>query len=148
MKKFIIWFVVTVCLTSCNIGAGTLGSFDDRKFRINFDEMQAAMNLLEEQKIPDKWKETAASIQHTYEFLSANTTCFYFQESPEEMYFISYQGNSKVTVMSVRSVFMNGRWFTERELTEAESERIENRFDKEIVGKLEKVTKSKATREN
>lgn len=106
------------------------------------------MNLLEEQKIPDKWKETAASIQHTYEFLSANTTCLYFQESPEEMYFVSYQGNSKVTVMSVRSVFINGRWFTERDLTEAESERIENRFDKEIVGKLERVTNSKATRKN
>ncbi|AMM51005.1 hypothetical protein TH61_07155 [Rufibacter sp. DG15C] len=144
-KLFAICLMVTAGVTSCTIGAGTLGSFEDRKFQVSIEEMLVAMNSLESHKIPEKWKPTAASIEGTYGFFE--NTNFYLKGSPEEMYFVSYQGNSRVTVMSIRSVFKNGKWFIENDLAEDERERIENRFDREIIAKLEKLTNSKATRD-
>jgi hypothetical protein len=135
-----------IILIRCNIGAGTLGSFDDRRLAINKSDFLTAFDSLTEKQIPDKWKETAASIEHTYEFLADDVTCLYLNDNPEEMYFVSYQGNSKFTVISVRSVFRHGRWSVKGDLDNEEIDRIETRFDNEIIKKIEYRTRTKAER--
>jgi hypothetical protein len=146
MKNLTFLFAVMIILTRCNIGAGTLGSFDDRRFAVNKSDFLTAFDSLTEKQVPDKWKETAASIEHTYEFLADDVTCLYLDDNPEEMYFVSYQGNSKFTVISVRSVFRNGRWFAKGDLDDEEIDRIETRFDNEIIKKIENRTRTKAER--
>jgi hypothetical protein len=146
MKKVTILFALTMTLARCNIGAGTLGSFDGRRFPINKSNFLTAFDSLTERQIPDKWKETAASIEHTYEFLAFDNTCLYLNDNPEEMYFVSYQGNSKFTLISVRSIFRNGRWSVKGDLEEEEIDRIEMRFDNEIIKKIEYRTATKAER--
>jgi hypothetical protein len=62
------------------------------------------------------------------------------------MYFVSYNGNSKFSVISIRSIYTRNRWFTQRDLDDSERERIENRFDSEIIKKIENITGTKAER--
>lgn len=64
------------------------------------------------------------------------------------MYFVSYQGNSKVTVISIRSVFKHGRWFVKGDLEDDEIDRIETRFDKNIIKRIEDATGIKSRRED
>jgi hypothetical protein len=146
MKNLTILIAVMIILIRCNIGAGTLGSFDNRRFAIKKSDFLTAFDSLTEKQIPDKWKETAASIEHTYEFLADDVTCLYLNDNPEEMYFVSYQGNSKFTVISVKSVFKHGRWSVKGDLDDAEIDRIETRFDNEIIKKIENRTRTKAER--
>jgi hypothetical protein len=49
------------------------------------------------------------------------------------MYFVSFRGNSKVTFISIRSVFKKERWYIESDFSNEEKRRIEKRFDDEIV---------------
>jgi hypothetical protein len=146
MKNLTILLAVMIALTRCNIGAGTLGSFDARRFAIKKSDFLAVFDSLTEKQIPDKWRDTAASIEQTYEFLGDDVTCLYLNENPEEMYFVSYQGNSKFTVISVRSVFRHGRWSVKGDLDDNEIDRIETRFDNEIIKKVENRTRTKAER--
>ncbi|MEM0544009.1 hypothetical protein WFZ85_15515 [Flavobacterium sp. j3] len=147
MKKIVILFVLTIIFSRCNIGAGTLGSFDDRRFPIKKSDFVTAVDSLTEKQIPDKWKETATGIEHTYEFMKENT-CLYLKDNPEEMYFVSYNGSQKASVISVRSVFKGGRWYTKNDFDKSEIERIEKRFDEEIIEQIERKTRTKAERIN
>jgi len=108
-------------------------------------EFLSVFDSLSERQIPDKWKDGAMSIEHTYEFMRENT-CIYLKAYPEEMYFVSYNGNSKFSAISIRSVYTRNRWFTQKDLDDSERERIENRFDEEIIKKIEKATGTKAER--
>jgi hypothetical protein len=126
---------------------GTLGSFDDRRFRLKKSDFVSVFDSIPERQIPDKWKESAMSIEHTYEFIHENT-CVYLKEYPEEMYFVSYNGNSKFSAISIRSVYTRNRWFTQRDLDDSERERIENRFDAQIIRQIEDATGTKAERVN
>ncbi len=105
----------------------------------------SVFDSLSERQIPDKWKETAMSIEHTYSFMPENT-CIYLKAYPEEMYFVSYNGNSKYSVISIRSVYTRNRWFTQKDIDDSERERIENRFDEEIIKQIEKATETYAER--
>lgn len=124
---------------------GTLGSFDTRRFKLKKSDFVSVFDSIPERQIPDKWIENAMSIRHTYEFMRENT-CVYLKGYPEEMYFVSYNGNSKFSVISIRSVYMQNRWFTQKDLDDSERERIENRFDAEIINKIENATGTKAER--
>lgn len=147
MKNITISLLLIIIFNRCNIGGGTLGSFDDRRFPIKKSGFVAAFDSLTEKQIPDKWKETAAGIEHTHEFMKAwENTCLYLKDNPEEMYFVSYNGNSKFSIISVRSVFNGGRWYIKSDLGKSEIERIEKRFDKEIITKIESKTGAKAER--
>jgi hypothetical protein len=148
MRNLTILLAVLTILTRCNIGAGTLGSFDDRRFPIKKSDFLTVFDSLTEKQIPDKWKETASDIERTYEFLADDVTCLYLNDNPEEMYLVSYQGNSKFTVISVRSVFRQGRWFVKGDLDDDEIDRIETRFDNEIIKKIENRTRTKGERVN
>lgn len=148
MKRLLLVALVAVIFSGCNIGAGTLGSFNSRKFHFGKDDIISALDSLEEYKIPDKWIEKDNWSKRGYDFLESRI--FYLQNEPEEMYYVTYRGNSKVMVMSIRAVFDKNhvRWLLEEDFFNAEKERIESRFDKEIIAKLEKITNSKAERED
>lgn len=124
---------------------GTLGSFERRQFKVKKTDFIIVFDTLNERQIPEKWKETAMSIENTYAFIKENT-CLYMKGYPEEMYFVSYNGNSKFTVISVRSVYKGGRWLAREKFDDREVERIENRFDEEIVKTIEEATGTKAQR--
>ena len=144
MQKILTILFLTTLLTRCNIGAGTLGSFNERKLPVNKSDFLNALNSLTERQIPDKWKETALSIEDTYDFLTADVTCLYLKDNPEEMYFVSYQGNKKVTVISIRSVYKNEQWFGKGNLESKEIDRIEKRFDNQIIRIIEEKVNRKA----
>ena len=70
----------------------------------------------------------------------------YLNDDPEEMFFVSYNGNSKASAISVRSVFKGGRWYHIDDLDKSEIKRIEKRFDEEIIKQIERKTRTKAER--
>jgi hypothetical protein len=146
IKDLTILLAVVAIFTRCDIGAGTLGSFNGRRFAIKKSDFLTAFDSLTEKKIPDEWKETAASIEQTYEFLNDDVTCVYLSGDPEEMYFVSYQGNSKFTVICIRSVFKHGKWSVRGDLDDEEISRIDTRFDNEIIQEIESKTHTKAER--
>ncbi len=75
---------------------------------------------------------------------------FYFRTSPEEMYYVSFLDypDTMTTTISIRSVFNGERWTNEGDTRRREEDRIENRFDSEIVSKLERFSNSTATSGN
>jgi hypothetical protein len=142
MKKSIIYILLLFSISGCGIGAGTLGTFQVWKLDTNIDKVLSAFEAINESNLPDKWKKTSSNIQQNYEFMS--TICIYFRESPEEMYFLSYNGNSKVTKISVRSVYDGKIWRTQNKCTDEENSRINNRFQQIIIKKLKNITNSSA----
>ena len=73
------------------------------------------------------------------------------------MYYVSFveNGNGKQnengpTILAIRSVFTkrHNQWLKEEDFDEIEKQRIENRFDTEIIGKLEKYSGLKASRKH
>ncbi|WPO77077.1 hypothetical protein [Flavobacterium sp. KACC 22761] len=143
-------------LISCD---GTLGGFDSRNFATPKKNIEKAIDTLfnknAELEIPEKWKEYDNWKKRGYDFL--DTRIFYFQSEPEEMYYVSFvtDGNEKQdengpTILAIRSIFTkrHNKWLKEEDFSVDEKERIENRFDAEIISKLEKYSGIKAIREN
>lgn len=153
-----ITFCIVLCiLTSC-IGAGTLGGFDTRTFSTSKRKLVYAIDTLfakyPEYKIPDKWKRLDDWHDRGYDFLDSRI--FYFKSAPEEMYYVSFYGDANDstqadttrTGISIRAI-NNGisGWMLEENTSYSERERIENRFDREIIAKLEQYSGVKAIRE-
>jgi len=142
-------------MTSCD---GTLRGFDERSFPISKQKLEVAIQLLYENNpesiIPDKWQEKDDWVQRGYGFLDTNI--FYLEASPEEMYYVSYIGdeemlNDKTHInIAIRSVFTakNRNWLNVDKFTDEERERIEKKFDMEIISKLEKYTGVKSIRQD
>ena len=156
MKIKIFFILLFSCLLS---NCGTLGGFDSRNFATPKKNIEKAIDTLfiknPELEIPEKWKE-----YDTWEkrgFGSLDTRIFYFQSEPEEMYYVSFvgDGNEKQdengpTILAIRSIFTkrHNKWLKEEDFGDDEKERIEKRFDTEIISKLEKYSGIKATRHN
>lgn len=149
-------FLLLFIIISCD---GTLGGFDSRNFVTPKQNIEKAIDTLfaknPELKIPEKWKEYDNWKKSGYDFL--DTRIFYFQSEPEEMYYVSFveDGNEKQnengpTILAIRYIFTkrHNKWLKEEDFEIGEKERIEKRFDTEVVSKLEKYTGVKATREN
>ncbi|MEP6844674.1 MAG: hypothetical protein ABI861_01665 [Panacibacter sp.] len=158
MKTLRMGFILLACtLTSC-IGAGTLGGFDIRIFHTSKQNLVRAVDTLfakyPEYQIPDKWKSFDDWKERGYDFLDSRI--FYFKSEPEEMYYVTFLGavndsvqvNNTSTSISIRAID-NGtsHWTLEEETNSPEKKRIENRFDQEIISKLEQYTNTKSTRE-
>ena len=97
-----------------------------------------------EYQIPDKWKELDTWHKRGYGFLGG--TIFYFAKSPEEMYYVTFIGdttnqeNSKSSELAIRAISKGSpKWLSEDDVNNKEKKRIENRFRAEIVSKLEKL---------
>ena len=157
MSKKLIGLFITLLLTGC-IGAGTLGGFDLRIFPVSKRKLVTAIDNLyarhSEYKIPDKWKGFDDWHGRGYDFLDSRI--FYFNASPEEIYYVSFDGDandsaqidSTKTGLSIRA-YRNDKfgWTIEDDCSSKEKRRVQKRFDDEIISKLEEYTNSKSAKE-
>ncbi|HLC82499.1 MAG TPA: hypothetical protein VJI69_01635 [Bacteroidia bacterium] len=158
MKNLII-LLLLFSLSGCGVlfyGAGTLGGFDIRFFPVAKIEVVKAISDLyrnnPEYSIPEKWKQHDDWKARGYGFL--DTRIFYFKNPPEEMYYVSFYGDSikqanphKIGI-AIRAVYNDSHgWDLEKEFKRKERERVEQRFQNEIIAKLEGYIEKKSTRE-
>ena len=141
-KKFLFIAVFIACI-SC----GTLGGFESINVPVERSVLKKAMDSLystfPEYQIPDKWKKFDTWRERGYGFLDG--TIFYFAKGPEEMYYVTFigdsteQAHSKITEIAVRAVSRgSAKWILEEDTNKKEKQRVENRFRVEILSKLEK----------
>ncbi|MCD6067611.1 MAG: hypothetical protein K0S33_2437 [Bacteroidetes bacterium] len=157
--KILLCILLLPLLNSCIIllfGAGTLGGFDQRVFPANKRTLEWALDALYEEypeyAVPGKWKHFDDWTARGYDFL--DTRIFYFASSPEEMYYVSFIGDSAMqanypdrSILAVRAVHNGtGGWKLREDIKRGERERIEDRFHKEIIAKLEEYTHTEAIR--
>jgi len=153
MKSQTISLLLIFLIITC-VGCGTLGSFNVITFRTSKQNLANAIDTLfaqhPEYKIPDKWKSYDDWKQRGYDFLDSRI--FYFKSEPEEMYYVSVnvaddsvKDDMKGADISIRAV-NNGssHWKLENETSSSDEKRIEERFEKEIISKLEEYTGTKA----
>lgn len=158
MKYRVVVCCIIICLFAGCMGAGTLGGFDLRTFSTSKRMLVEAIDTLfakhPEYKIPDKWKSLDDWHESGYDFLDSRI--FYFKAEPEEMYYVTFYGDANdstqadttKTGIAIRAVSNNtSTWVLEGNTSSAEKKRIENRFDREIVSKLEQYCHAKAVRE-
>jgi hypothetical protein len=138
-------------LISCD---GTLGGFNIISFPVSKKKIEIAIDSLysknPEYKIPSKWEKHNNWSKRGYDFLESRI--FYFKEEPEEMYYISFIGDEEIFKdtthidIAIRSVFAGRKmdWLKQEDFSKEEESRIQTRFKKEIISKLEKYTNSKA----
>jgi hypothetical protein len=167
-KRIILATIVVVLFISCiiylfnllnNFGAGTLGGFDERAFPTSKQHLVQAIDTLfsehPEYEPPYEWKRFDNWHERGYDFLDSRI--FYFSSSPREMYYVSFlgdandsiQADSHLTSIAIRAV-NNGTpgWTLEKEFDSSDRERIEQRFDKEVIFKIEAYTKTKSKRQH
>ena len=139
-------------------GCGTIGKVGDEiDFPISKKKLEIAIDSLYSQypdyKIPDKWKTFDGWSKSGYGFLE--NRIFYFKSSPEEMYYMTFIGDSVMLAnpnkigIALRAVYNGntyGKWLLGSELDDKEKDRINKRFDHEIIAKLEQYTKTKASK--
>jgi len=91
--KYLIYILLLILVNGC----GTLGGWDNCAFPISFSKLDAAINRLYDEypnyKMPEKWKDYDNWSQGGYDFLESRI--FYFGSVPEEMYYITFLGDSK-----------------------------------------------------
>ncbi|AWV97142.1 hypothetical protein [Arcticibacterium luteifluviistationis] len=156
MKIKLLFILLLFAMISCD---GTLGGFESRSFNTPKQNIKRAIDTLfatnNELKIPEKWNEHDDWEDRGFGFL--DTRIFYFQSEPEEMYYVSFveNGNEKQdengpTILAIRSIFTkrHNNWLKEEDFDDMEKERIETRFDTEIISKLENYSGVKAVRKN
>ncbi|HEY8783654.1 MAG TPA: hypothetical protein VIM16_18650 [Mucilaginibacter sp.] len=164
MKRIIIIILIATLISSVFIwffytfrhfNDDTLGGFPERNFPTSKKNVETAINNLysfnPEFKVPDKWMYEDTSIKHSYFFLEGKT--FYFKNKPEEIYYVTFIGDSAMladpakATISIRLVYNGGpKWFKYDELDTVNRKRIEERFDEEIISKLEDYTKTKSSK--
>jgi hypothetical protein len=149
--------LVFCILLFCNCD-GSLGGFDNRIFPTSKKQLEVALHKIyldhPEYKIPQKWKEFDNWSQRGFDFLESRI--FYIKDHPEEMYYISFVGDStmladpKQVIIAIRAVHQDSvdSWKLEEDFENNERERIERRFDREIISKLEGYTQTKAKRKD
>ena len=155
-KKFISFNYFIICLICCNCSScGTLGEIGSGKcFPTSKKALEVAFDSLyakyPEYRTPAKWDSINDWSKRGYDFLESRI--FYFKSSPEEMYYITFIGDSTVLAdttkieIGIRAIYNGhkfGKWLLNSELDTKEKRRIESRFDNEIVSKLEEYTKTK-----
>ena len=147
--KILILASFLFCSCTGSIGAGSLGGWDIMVFPVKEPKLDSAINsfFIDSAKygVPKKWEyESEFWKRGGYDFLKAR--CFYFNATPEEMYYISYisagtGGNPDWTRLSVRAVYSEKMgWREKEEYSKIEQIRIQKRFNKFICNSLEFYT--------
>ena len=151
IRHFILLLIVAASL-GCGFGTGRKEGFDKRVFSVSKQTLATAIDSLiheyQEYNIPEKW-------QMLYNWKEENdfeySHIFYLQAKPEEMYYVSFVGNQKdseqnckTATIVIKSVCDGSEWQNGKNISRFEKTRIEKRFDKEIIAKLEQYTNSKA----
>ncbi|MCC9073236.1 hypothetical protein LNQ49_16790 [Flavobacterium sp. F-65] len=149
-RKLYLLFLIVICI-NCD---GTLGGFNNLSFPVPKKKLEVAFDSLysnyPEYKIPAKYQNFNNWSKRGYDFLDSRI--FYFSQSPEEMYYISFVGdeqNLKDTThidIAIRAVFAGNKkkWLKQEDFTKEEENRIQERFKTEIISKLEKYTNNDA----
>ena len=154
-NKFLTIAITLPIICSFILCCGTLGGIGGEKiFPTSKRKLQIAMDSLfiknPQYKIPKKWESANNWSKRGYDFLE--NEILYFKSPPEEMYYVSYIGDSTMladttkTIIKIRAIYKgnyNGKWLMAKDLNSDEKQRIENRFDNEIISKLEDYTKTK-----
>ncbi|TKC09090.1 hypothetical protein [Pedobacter frigoris] len=150
--KVIIIVVFSLLFYSCtgNISAGTLSGWDIVVFKTSTQKLELGIDSLYKANsnyiIPEKWESEAEKWIKNYSYLK--TVVIYFDDSPEEMYYVTFidagtGDNPNYSRLAIRGVKQgNDYWKQFEEFNASEQERIEKRFEKEIVKKLEQITKT------
>jgi hypothetical protein len=134
-------------------GCGSLGGFQNINFPISKGRLELAIDSLystnPEFRIPGKWGIYDNWSKRGYDFLESRI--FYFQNPPEEMYYVTFVGDSTTfadttnITIAIRAINWGaGKWNLSGDVNPDERLRIERRFNDEVVSKLEQITKSKA----
>lgn len=156
-KKMISLAVIAQCLICGLVSCGTLGGIGDGiYFPISKKKLEIAMDSLymkhPEYKAPKDWGKFNNWSERGYDFLESKI--FYFKSSPEEMYYVTFIGDSTALAsttkigIGIRALNKGSyKWLLNDDLDSKEKERIEKRFDDEIISKLEEYTKTKALKE-
>jgi hypothetical protein len=145
---------ILIALLALLAGCGTLGGFDPRTFSTKKIYIEHAIDSLysvyPDYRMPAKWKKYDFWGAAGYGFLE--TRMFYFKNPPEEMYYVSFidypSQDTTTTTISIRSVFNGERWSKEEDTHRQEEDRIEKRFDSEIVSKLGRFSNSYVITDN
>ncbi len=152
MIKQTLLLLIGASLIGCGFGTGRKEGFDKRVFSLSKQTLTSAIDSLidehQEYKIPEKWvglynwKE-----ENDFEY----SHIFYLQAKPEEMYYVSFVGNQKDSVQNskaativIKMVCDGSEWQNGKNISRSEKARIEKRFDKEVIAKLEQLTGTKA----
>ena len=152
----VIPMTVCVVLGLGLISCGTLGGIGDSiYFPLPKTKVLKLFDTLfvqhPEYKIPQAWKKYNDWSERGYDFLESRIV--YFKSQPREMYYITFlddglSAKKNKTGIGIRAI-CNGdpKWVLDKDMDEDERERIEKRFDNEIVSKLEKYGNCKSWKE-
>jgi hypothetical protein len=151
--KYLLVIIFFQTFFSCNkLGAGSFSGWNVITFKITSNQLDEAIKSLykihPEYIMPSKWKSYGDDwIKQGY--VKRKVYIFYFNENPEEMYYVSlvdpgYTKHPEYARFSIRGVETgNGDWKENKEYSDEEELRIEKRFKNEIISKLENYTNSK-----
>ncbi len=155
-KKRSLRSLVLCIICGLYIGCGTLGGIGNTiYFPTSKKKLEIALDSLfakyPDYKIPKKWEPFNDWSARGYDFLESRI--FYFKSSPEEMYYVTFIGDSVMLAdttkigIGVRAIYngdYRGKWLLGDSLDSKAKERITKRFHNEIVSKLEQYTKTKS----
>ena len=156
--KKILFITLVLCITSkFMIGCGTLGGIGDNiYFGTSKKKLEIAIDSLytkhPEYKILPEWEIYNHWSASGYDFLESRI--FYFS-NPDEMYYITFVGDSTLMTdtskisIAIRAINRGKyKWQLDADLESKEKERIEKRFDDEIISKLKEYTKVRTWKES
>jgi hypothetical protein len=150
--------IITICCIcgafyGCNV-SGQIGSTFN--FHKDKQQLEAAIDTLyaqhPEYKVPPEWAKYNNPPLSTAPYIE--NKLFYFKDSTREMYCVTLIDDSAMSRDSARSGLAirainkgSDKWLRDEDAGYKEQKRIEKRFDKEIIAKLEVITGSKVRRE-
>jgi hypothetical protein len=157
-KRITLTFAFAYLLISnANISCGTLGAkFGIIDFPISKKKLEIGIDSFfsknPEYAVPGKWISDTNWVRSGYGFLESRT--FYFKSQPEEMYWVTFVGDSAmladpgVSRIAISAIFnITGRWIYGKDINDIELQRVRKRFQYEIISKIEQYTKTAATME-
>lgn len=146
----ILIFITTLLPINCGT-LGNIGSiiyFPTSKARLEI-AIDSLFSQYPEYRIPENWR-VYDNWSKSYAFIESRI--FYFKHSPEEMYYVTFIGDStKLTDtsevgISIRAVLSDTSrpiWHVGNELDKKEKQRMKLRFYNDIITKLEQYTHTK-----
>lgn len=154
-SKLIMALACICCfIAACNV-SGQVG--DTFQFRKDKQDLEAAIDTLlaknPEYKTPANWAAGSHLPLSTSPYLENKT--FYFQAGPQEVYCVTLIDDSAMSRDSARAglairAINNGgdKWLLEGDMDFKEQKRVQKRFEKEIISRLEDYTNTKASKED
>lgn len=140
--SFLAFVTIAGCGTLGGIGNGLYFPISKKKLEIGIDSLYAKNPVY---RMPENWAKFNTWSSSGYDFIESRI--FYFRTPPEEMYYITFIGDSAALAdttkiaIGIRAVNKGSyKWLLEVDLDSREKERIVKRFNAEIVSKLKQYT--------